>query len=277
MNSSLSITSLSLAVLFSLNARSQQVCWFEAGHTDYYKITACIPNSDIEFYSDKTGGRVLKQATVDAEGSYCINSKKNFNPAFVLNVKHPNTKGITGSGIVHFFDTKEFSIDDVAINATQNTATLTFKAQSDPAKDIYFDILKSKDGINFSVIGKIDANNSGIQSLYTFTDNDNDASFYKVRVVNAQEGERYATGLLFAESGIAKIYPTVATSTFSIALDKQYSNATYTIYSADGRLVSQGDLHNMITGISVGNWATGSYIVLVYAGTHKTVARLQKI
>lgn len=77
---------------------------------------------------------MLKQATVDAMGSYSLCVQDNFKPAFVLNVSRANIKGVSGNGIVRFFDVKEFTIDDILIKAKPDITVLTFKAQSDPAK-----------------------------------------------------------------------------------------------------------------------------------------------
>ncbi|MBS1584405.1 MAG: T9SS type A sorting domain-containing protein [Bacteroidetes bacterium] len=112
---------------------------------------------------------------------------------------------------------------------------------------------------------------------YEYIDKENDGSFYKVKVINKQKGERYTSQLLAAEVGEAKVYPTAASTTISIALDKQYNNASYKIYSVDGRVVVSGTLENIVNTVPIGNLSSGSYLVSVQAANKRTVSHLQKI
>lgn len=268
--------SLGLSLLLSLNASAQQACWFEAEHVNYYQIEACIPYSDIEFYSNNGGGKMLKRATVDAMGFFSINTNE-IRPAFVLNVNRRNARGVIGSGIVRFFETKEFSINEISAKTVPGNTVLSFNAQTDPSVDIYFQVWKSKDGSNFSPVGILDGNKSGVVTSYKYTDNNGDASFYKIKVINKQKGDRYTSQLLASDEGEAKVYPTASSNSIFIALDKQYANASYKIYSTDGRVVASGTLENMVNTVSIGNLSAGSYLVSVQAANKRTVSHLQKL
>jgi len=277
MNRSLSLYLFGLAALLPFTAGAQQVYFFEAEHANYYHVSKCLPNSDIQFYSTRGGGKMLRQATVDEKGEYRITGVDGFAPAFVLNTKQPNSKGIGGNDIVSFFDKKEFTIEDITIKTLNGVTTLTWKAAADPAKAIFFEVLAGDDGINYTSVKHIDASGTENMLGYSYENEGSAASFYKIKVINAQQGERYATGILAAQAGNAKIYPTIVKASVSVALDKQYADARYKLYSADGRLVTSGNLSNTVNEIALGDLASGNYFISVEAAKKRTVAQLQKL
>lgn len=85
----------------SLSSAQAQLNYFTAEGNRYYEVKGAVPQSDVEFYSEKWGGKQLKQVAVNEQGYLLLISKSDFKPAFVLNrSNYPNSKGIKGNGKV---------------------------------------------------------------------------------------------------------------------------------------------------------------------------------
>src|SRR5882762_955070 len=59
-----------------------------------YKVTNCVPLSDIEMYSSPSGGTVVAYATADEQGEAVISLPEKVSVAFALNHYRVNEKGI---------------------------------------------------------------------------------------------------------------------------------------------------------------------------------------
>ena len=83
-----------IAALLSVTSSTAQFTYFEAEGIRYYETAGAVPGSDVEFYSEKWGGKLIKNTTTNEDGWLRFAGDKDFKPAFVLNRSIPNKNAV---------------------------------------------------------------------------------------------------------------------------------------------------------------------------------------
>ncbi|HEX6427214.1 MAG TPA: lamin tail domain-containing protein [Niastella sp.] len=169
---------------------------------------------------------------------------------------------------------------DIVISSAGNVLPITFElftavkqgkgvilnwknTQSDAVST--FEILRSENGSDFAVIGRVSATAS--QTTYAFTDNAITSSnklYYRVRAIE-HSGFTTLTAIRFVDFNsqlpLVTIYPNpVANNRFSMVVNEA-GVKTVTIFGSNGTLFRRLTFNDQVTDISTAGWPTGWYLV----------------
>lgn len=140
-------------------------------------------------------------------------------------------------------------------------------------------IERSSDGITYSAIGSIAANNDNIFT-YQYTDNDPVAglNYYRLKIV-ADNGLSYSHVLKVNLSDIEKeiiIYPVPVRNELKILIkNSTLINTEVQLLSADGRLVQKIRLQSAVQNIYPGNLQAGVYFLKTATGYAYKIVKLK--
>lgn len=240
-----------------------KLVWYEVDGARTYMVSGCVPGSQIAYYSEATGGDVLKTATVDAQGHSISVANGDFAPAFVLDENSSGDNGVAGNRMVSFVGEKEFALRNTEIHAQGNSISLNWNAAVPHPDAYHFEILKSTNGADFSVIGTENAA-SASEWLYSFTDQTGSSDTrYELRITNGNGITFTSQPLATAGSGVVTVFPTVAGNVINVRLNGNIKNSEYGIINSKGQIVRSGTLNQMQTSLSIDNLSPGNYIIQV--------------
>ncbi len=257
------------------NSPQQEVHWFEADGSVIYDVNGCVPGSDISFYSQQGGGRMLKQTAVNANGHASVIWKEKTVPAFVINVPGANAAGAAGTGIISYTENKDFTINSESLDNVGGNVILNWKAAVCHPDNFSFDILKSVNGGAYMVIQTVKAQGSDIDP-YAFTDatQTNGSATYQIAVKDNSNNIYYTTHPLFTDGGSGvSIYPTVAHAAINVCLNDDVSNGSYKIVNMQGQVVTTGVLKSTRNSVAVNQLSAGNYLLEVWNKGNKTTQK----
>lgn len=261
-------TTMIMLALISFECGAQQTdkginaFYYQVDESNVYSIRDGVPGSVAAFYSERHGGKLLSAEVLNEEGKLNVIASKNFKPAFVLSTRNDAT-GVAGTGKVFFMEEKEFTIANMKVERS-GLVTVSWNAAIDPAKDIVFEIHKSKDGVTYEFASSVTANKSALLFPYSFHDKAEEVISYKIRVVNAKEGARYTSYPLgLSNNNYVTVYPSVVTSEINIELLQNVTNTEYSIMNIAGQKMKQGKLITGQNKIGTSELASGVYIINV--------------
>ena len=145
----------------------------------------------------------------------------------------------------------------------------------------HFEIMKSKDGISYFIIGRIQgAGNSILTNNYTFNDDDVEEGFnyYKIKQVDFNGHYNYSEVKVINNKLRSEviIFPNPASDNLEIQLsDNESFRSHMGIYSMGGDLLFKAiaDHSNNQFDIDCVNWPRGMYILHVYNGKMSTYSK----
>jgi len=262
---------------FAGDANPMQVKCFEADGTTVYDVRGCVPGSDISFYSQQGGGAMMQELAVNALGHARVLWSQKATPAFVLNVLNTNSAGIAGNGMVTFTGNKEFIVKNVALDNNSGSVTLRWNGSVNIPGSYTFQVLKSENGSDWSVIQTVNALSNEVLP-YSFTDQSqsNVAALYQVQVIDNTNDVYYTSGTLAANGldGIS-VYPTIAHNSINILLNDT-RNASYKIVNMLGQVMASGTLNNTMSSCNVAALPDGNYLVEVSNAGKQTTTKFVK-
>jgi len=144
------------------------------------------------------------------------------------------------------------------------TVTLQWKVEEQQGISGYT-IERSVDGINFSAIGSVTANQFSSYT-YQFTDMQvlKGMAFYRLRIKEMTGNTMYSDIILFSANDISvlTVFPNPAKDVISVQLKSDQLNASVKIFDEQGRLIlSQTITSNVINRIDISHLAKGYYIL----------------
>ena len=265
---------------------AQEASFFEAEHTNFYEIKGCAPNSIVQFYSEHGGGMMLHQDKVNSQGNLLLSGSTEFAPAFVLSKDSRQVR--------HYYE-QEFSFNDVQLTENEGSISIGWDAAV-LAGDVHsFEIMKSIDSLNYTVIGTVTANDSSNEYLpYVFLDEDVIAgSLYRIRVVSTQKGTRYTTQPMAVNSAAnrgvnngnninpkdlqVQIYPTATRDVFTVSINQPNLTTSYRLVNEQGQTLQAGKTDKQLFSLSIASFAAGNYFVVLQTGKIKTTGRVVKL
>lgn len=271
------IIGLTSIMAFSVT-NAQELTWFEAEGSTYFFVTDCIPQSNVLFYSERGGGKLLRRETTNEEGQIKIQSDNKFKPAFALNEKAKSLKGAMGSGRVSYLGLREFAIDAVSVETITSTEISWMAAVGDHAID--FKILKSINGKDYMPLQVVSITKAPDLKRYSVVDVDLDNDqrvFYKIEIYNKLK-LRYSTKILATDySKGVKVYPYSTQDKISLEVEPAHIPARYRILNQAGQMVGNGVLEQVLNTIWVSNLAAGNYFIVIAAGDGNVTRRFIKM
>jgi len=193
---------------------------------------------------------------------------------YVSNIIDANSRGIM------------LPVELISFNASWKekgkTAQLEFKTDKENGA-CCFDIEKSVDGFNFSVIGTIPARNiAGIQT-YNFIDNNASGKkqFYRIKIKGVAGEVDYSSIQQLQNNGASEIlvFPNPTTDALQLQLNGTYDKMNVQIINSVGQIVKQLinlTVSNQTITISVNNLPAGQYWLHLQNGAEKQVLQFVK-
>lgn len=173
-----------------------------------------------------------------------------------------------------------FALDLVSFsgNSQAGSIALNWKTANEPNDNGYFELEKSADGMNFSRLGRVNAQGfSYIYNNYTYTDNAplSGANFYRLKIVseNGRVQYSYVLKVLYGKLGRGMVVsPNPAVSEVTITTAGDYTQAV--ISDRNGRTVLQQRLSGNNNRIDVSRLPAGQYSITVLGASEKTTEKL---
>lgn len=246
-----------------------------------YKVTNCVPFSDIEMYSSPSGGAVVASATSDEKGETVISLSKKITAAFALNHNRVNEKGASGKGQIYSLAANPvLDIENLVLNADNaNSATVNWKANSFGA--IWdFNVQRSVNGKFFETVANISSENSGNMRSYTLKNEISGSGggtvYYRIEARNRNTGVVVQTAI--KDINLPK--PALFTATnYNNQIRIHFSDlvsypATYSFTEAQGIKVATGILKSNDQMIDISSYQTKVYILFISDSKNNTGSQL---
>lgn len=158
----------------------------------------------------------------------------------------------------------------VYFNAEKQGSTALLQwATTEEINNSYFEVERSSNGVNFSPIQKVDANNSNSNQLNKYTAIDNTPlpgnNFYRLKQVDIDGKVSYSSvvELTFSGSIALKVFPNPATQNEITVNYTLGSLKTIAVYSVENKLMLMRNLNNVSGNqkLDISNLAKGVYII----------------
>lgn len=150
----------------------------------------------------------------------------------------------------------------------------------------FFTVFRSKDGINFEEVSKVDGSGTtNTQHNYSFTDNNpyKGVSYYRLKQTDFNGDYTFSQieNVLITDGDIKYlVYPNPNNGNFSVKFDaEQNVNAVFLITAATGRLVQSGRLDDLSgkQQINIEKVLPGFYFLQITNGDNSYLAKVQVI
>ncbi len=145
-----------------------------------------------------------------------------------------------------------------------------------------FDIEKSTDGFNFTIIGSIPAKNTAAIQQYSFVDNNakNKIQFYRLKI-KGEAGKVEFSNIQQLQNDKATeilVFPNPTTDVLQLQLNKAFDKMNVQIINSSGQMVKQLTVtsSNQTITIPVQNLAAGKYWLRLQSGSEKQVLQFVK-
>ena len=158
----------------------------------------------------------------------------------------------------------------VYFNAVQQGSSALLQwATSEEANNKYFEVERSIDGVTFTSIKKVDAQNSNSNQLNKYTAIDNTPlpgnNFYRLKQVDIDDKVSYSSIVELSFSGYTalKVFPNPATQNEITVNYSLGSLKTIAVYSVENKLMLMRNLNNVSGNqkLDISNLAKGVYII----------------
>jgi hypothetical protein len=247
----------------------------------HYRVAGCIPGSDVQFYSEMSGGNMVNNLVADASGHASLVLPAKTPVALIVNHNHLNEKGIAGNGMVSFIGAPLLQLDQYKATAAGSFVQLSWKAAAtESGLKVTVERLAPKSpavSIYNSTVAR-----TGMTQYESVSDNVKDVAnnghlTYTIRVSNA-DGETLFTESVTVsvpELNWARVTPSVFENTISVQVPATRLPAVYTVFDLSGKNVKQqGRIITANQQINV-NVMPGQYLLQVT--DHKGAVSSEKI
>lgn len=235
-----------------------------------YKITECVPFSDIEIYSSPSGGAVVSYVTADEKGEALVTLSEKQTAAFALNHSRVNEKGASGKGqVFNLSDNPVLDIESPLLNADNiNSVTVSWKANSFGANWV-FNVQRSVTGKNFETVATMASGNSGAMRTYTtknaVSGSGAGAVYYRIEARNDKTGAVILTDVKDLSMPKAQLFTTmIINNQVRIHFSDLVSYpATYSVADVSGVKVATGVLKSNDQVIDISSYQVKNYILSI--------------
>lgn len=169
-------------------------------------------------------------------------------------------------------------LSEFRIQKSRGANRLTWKTLSE-INNNYFEILHSRDGYNFSSIGKVNGNNNSSSEIkYSFQHNSplSGMNYYKLKQVDL-DGKFEYSNIINVENknNIIKVYPTSIVNILNIETAENESTKL-TIVNNIGQVFKMINLSSTYNSVDISDLPTGIYYAKVESATQYKVEKIIK-
>lgn len=199
--------------------------------------TATLTAEGISGVTDFTSLRIIKRPSAGGawtlNGNAGTNSGTNTAPIVVRNTMTGFSQFTIAGNAANPLPVSLLSFTGKTVNAS-NVIEWTTAQESN---NNYFNILNSKDGINFTVIGKVKSKgNSAVAQSYSFIHSDpgKQINYYRLQQVDADDEYSFSNIIRLQNNGMSpvKIYPTITTAILTI---ENVTGSSIRLYNSNGQ------------------------------------------
>jgi hypothetical protein len=235
-----------------------------------YKVTSCVPFSDIEIYSSPSGGDVVAYATADEKGEAIISLSEKITVAFALNHSRVNEKGFSGKGQIYsLMGNPVLDIQSPVLSADNaNSVIISWKANSFGA-GWDFNVQRSLNGKNFVPVANIASGNSGASRTYdtknAIAESGSGAVYYRIEARNSKTGAVIQTAVKDLNLPKPALFTAI---NYNNQVRIHFSNgvsypATYTLTDMQGIKIATGILKSNDQVIDISSYRIKNYILAI--------------
>ena len=247
---------LSLGLSYNSFAQQFAIVHFQVDDQLVYMIQKAEPGSLLEFYSARSGGKLLFESKADEAGSLRIEQPLSFRPAFTLNRLTGNPP--VGKGVVQFIEEPEFCFQHFEVKHDVAGNSVSWDLSFSKTEGYSVALERSTNGRNFLLSETIAING---RTHYSSIDHTNGFVIYRLRIVNSTKGIDYVSKEIQVGSEAFRIYPVPARDRVTIETAEGISN--YSVYNSSGVKVLEaaGSKHSLSTTIDVQYLPSGTYFL----------------
>jgi len=206
----------------------------------------------------------------------------------IIGIDNPEGCGIVMDNVTMVL-TSVLSVNLASFNATNknNTVDLSWVTSNEVNND-YFEVYRSKNGVGFTLIGKVNA--SGLSSGATYTFNDaqpgSGTTYYRLKMVDKTANSKFSGIVktnLNAKTLDVAVYPTIVTGVLNYVVESPKAEKLKVLVTdvSGKRLVSRNESFNSGTtqkSINTSTFASGVYLLTIIDenGTFKKTVTFKK-
>lgn len=171
---------------------------------------------------------------------------------------------------------------DFNAKALENSVNVVWKTAAEINND-YFNVEKSLDGINWTVISTVDgAGNTESISEYGIIDANpvNGIQYYRLKQVDVNGQFEYSSIVPVKFAGLANkinLFPSPATTTLNISINNdENAEVVVNIYNSLGQIVMTANTQSSNLSLDIANLTAGVYVVEISCEGETTQSRLIK-
>jgi Secretion system C-terminal sorting domain len=246
------------------------VAAFQVNQTQYLAFDNFNSNTNLELYSQESGGQLLGIHSLNVSNAVVINTLL---PKMILNRK--SGSNVNGNNQVFDVQEKEFIVENITISKFDNHSIIAWEANT-YNNNIQFKILKSTNGGNYLELETVNANQDNFVNKYKIIDANAKNVEYKIQIVKDNYFVRYISEVLLTGSvdGIANVYPTKSNAMISIDVTKL--NIQYAIIDYLGRKMASNSLATFHNCIDISTYKNGIYFIHVFDNNKQQIFKILK-
>jgi hypothetical protein len=240
------------------------------GKLNFYQIEefnyACFanfaPHTQLEYYSNPGGGKLLHTIATDATGYNQSLFPITATPSFTLNRKSPENQN--GTNLVYDIDKKDFVVKNIKTDILAQQFQITWEAQISNGADVDFQILKSVNNAPFEIIKTIHGSNGTSMINYEFKVQYATNDKYKIVIIQDNHEVRYSSSILKLEnlSTRYRVYPTATNGILFI--DQQTEEPiSFKIITLTGNVIQYGNFNNRYNKIVINQAIAGPHQLII--------------
>jgi hypothetical protein len=264
------ITIVLITLLLGVAALAQEAHLQKAtGYTKdgvlFYQLSGCVPHSQVEFYSNPSGGKLLATVSADAQGQALAEVPEKTTYAFALNRVSPTKGGQAGAAYYIALGQPVLELQSVTENDGELRWQVTAKGEG-----VHCEVFGGNEGGALQKVATL-PQQSGL-NLGHYQANGN-ADSYMVQVLDPDNGLRVTIGgtvLSFKKPGGVKLSPTVFTSVLNVQL-LEVQAGTLQVFNGSGALVHSTAVRQGANAIDLSGMAPANYIVKINDRNNRTV------
>jgi hypothetical protein len=227
----------------------------------YYQVTGCVPFSELEFYSDPSGGVLLATEPVNNLGEAVIKVPADAAYAFALNRVRATKKGEAGLAYYIALGAPVMEVKTVSDDA----GVLRWQVITD-REEITCEVYSSNDGTPFAKLATLNqADAAGDNYSYTAASHENGKTVYCIQVTDPASGLKVTLGknmMSKAAAAAVKVSPSIFTDVVNVQLFSSQSG-TIQVFSNIGNLVYTSTVKQGNNSINLSKLAAAGYIIKI--------------
>jgi hypothetical protein len=234
----------------------------------HYTVSNCVPGSDVDLYTNPSGGSVAATTIADKKGEAHFLIDAATPVAFAINHSRVNEQGIAGSGKVMPVKEPVLEIDNIDAVKIGDAVQLSWSAGV--LDDNWaFTIQKSEDNHIFTDVATVDARNVKNLAGYAWTDKNADAKsvlFYRVEARNTGGNKAASSAVAVKITGkqVFAVQPTMFSNTVQVTVPGNKLPATYSITDITGRIrLTSGVINAVGQKVTLSSLSPGTYTMSV--------------